>query len=59
MPKRATPLEIRCQWTARKGKPGVYDCPNCKQWTANLPLYRADVCPAKERRTATNERRHA
>lgn len=24
---------------------GVFHCTRCKTWTANLPLYRFDLCP--------------
>lgn len=53
------PEELRCRWTKREGERGVYDCPQCGCWTANLPLYNkeGDVCPQKERRKATKERR--
>ena len=53
----STPLQIRCRWMARPKERGVYDCPDCKSWTANKPLYSKTVCPAKERRTAKVDRR--
>lgn len=46
------PMEIRCEWTSRKGQRGVYDCPSCGCWTANLPLYKNMVCDRKDRRKA-------
>jgi len=36
---------------------GVYHCPDCGQWTANLPLYKHNLCPAKERRKRQKDRR--
>jgi hypothetical protein len=57
--KKATPKDIRCVWTARKGERGVYDCYDCGSWTANMPLYRATVCPAKERRKGGGDLRPA
>lgn len=57
MKRRSVPKEIRCAWTARKGERGVYDCPQCGCWTANLPLYKDMVCAQKERRKGNNDRR--
>lgn len=51
------PIEIQCVWLARKGERGTYDCLNCKGWTANLPLYRTSICPAKDRRQGAVDRR--
>lgn len=51
------PKDIRCVWTPRKGERGTYDCLDCGCWTANLPLYRFDVCPAKDRRKGLGDRR--
>lgn len=53
------PVEVRCVWTKREGEPGVYDCPHCGQWTANLPAHRLDVCPALDRRKGKTDRRAA
>lgn len=56
---KPVPKEIRCQWTAREGERGTYDCPQCGSWTANLPLYKNAVCDRKERRRANGAgRRH-
>lgn len=49
--------EIRCEWTARKGQRGVYDCPVCGCWTANLTRYKYDVCSRKDRRKGQGDRR--
>lgn len=37
---------------------GVYRCSYCGEWTANVPLYFNDVCPAKERRKGDRRRSH-
>lgn len=58
--KRATtiPQALRCRWTSRGGSErDVYDCPDCGCWTANLPLYKLDVCEAKDRRKGKPDRR--
>lgn len=52
------PLIVQHTWTARHGTPGVYDCHICKSWTANIPAYRFEVCPKRDRRKAKRERRH-
>lgn len=51
MPVKAKEIskDVLCEWTPR-GKTETYDCPNCGSWTANLPLYRSNVCSSKERR---------
>ena len=36
---------------------GVYECPTCEGWTANLPLYRYEVCSAKDRSKGPGDRR--
>jgi len=36
---------------------GMYVCHNCDSWTANLPPYRYEVCPAKDRRKGPTDRR--
>jgi hypothetical protein len=51
------PDVVRCEWTPREGKRGVYDCPRCGCWTANLPLYKDSVCQAKDRRKGPEDRR--
>lgn len=60
----ATPSDVRCWWEKRATYTlgnavlkDVYVCPNCHSWTANLPLWKDSVCPLKERRVATTERR--
>lgn len=54
---RPVPEEIRCRWKGRDGERGVYDCPVCGCWTANLPLYKDTVCHIKERRNGEPDRR--
>jgi len=34
-------------------------CLQCGQWTANLPKYKNEVCPKKDRRKAKEDRRKA
>lgn len=58
------PNEIKHEWKVgpRPGSPSdlnrtVYRCAPCGMWTANLPLYKDDICPAKERRKASVQRR--
>jgi hypothetical protein len=41
---------VKHDWVERADDHGVYDCVNCTSWTANLPLYKDEVCDAKERR---------
>ncbi len=54
---RHIPREIKCVWMKRPGERGVYDCLNCRGWTANLPRYRNGICPKKDRRKRTTDRR--
>lgn len=51
------PAEVKCDWKQRAGERGVYDCADCKSRTANLPLYKDDVCEAKDRRKGVTDRR--
>lgn len=52
------PVQIQCDWKPdRERGRGVYVCATCGQWTANYPLYKGDICPEKDRRTAKRERR--
>lgn len=45
------PEEIKHEWKARVGSAiPAHDCKPCGAWTGNLPLYKNDVCPAKDRR---------
>lgn len=53
------PVELRHAWRLRLAHGSTYDCALCKAWTANRPLYDKDVCPAKDRRRATRDRRKA
>lgn len=55
--KRPVPRKLHHEWTPRLDQPGVFDCPVCGQWTANLPLYRQEVCDAKDRRKGLTDRR--
>lgn len=59
MKKRRPPVEVRHDWKRRLNRRYVYDCAACGQWTSNLPLYRYDVCPKKDRRKRTADRRGA
>jgi len=58
-PRAVRQEELRCDWKSvpEKGR-GVYRCSQCGLWTANLPLYRNDVCEAKDRRKGPRDRRH-
>lgn len=50
----------RKQYRLRGGKRVTsqrYECPNCGQWTSNLPLYKNEVCPAKDRRKLADRRK--
>jgi hypothetical protein len=51
------PAEVRHSWILRKGTLHTYDCAWCKSWTANLPLYEAEVCPKRDRRVGKLTRR--
>jgi len=65
--KLKAPKEVRCEWRLAvvsdydeqpQVGSGVYFCPACKSFTANLPAYRYDVCDAKDRRkSAWQDRR--
>jgi hypothetical protein len=57
--RKYAPKEIRCRWRLARVADfkeqavtgsDVYFCPDCGSWTANLPAYHYDVCPAKDRR---------
>jgi hypothetical protein len=61
--KSRIPKKIKCvyrkrtpQWEA--GSASCWQCINCGQWTANLPLYKNDICESKDRRKSTADRRH-
>ncbi len=49
---------IHHEWKRTDKKTGRYDCQHCGMWTANMPLYSKDVCPARERRQVPDRRRH-
>lgn len=53
------PDDVRHNWHKRHGATGVYDCDLCNSWTANLPLYRYEVCPELDRRKSAGDRRVA
>lgn len=54
---RKAPAEIRHEWYRKKERgAGVYECPHCKMWTANVPMYFSDVCSARERRKVADRR---
>ncbi len=36
---------------------GTWMCKDCKMWTANLPLYKNQLCSAKDRRKGKADRR--
>jgi len=56
--EKYVPAEVRHEWFRKKDQPrGTYECPHCKMWTANAPLYRNDICPALDRRKRTTDRR--
>ncbi len=55
------PMAVQHVWVKSQDKAkrilGVHRCGFCGMWTANLPLYRYDVCPKADRRVATADRR--
>ena len=53
------PPEVRCRWTERPNERGLFECPDCGMWTANVARYQFDVCPAKDRRKVADRRHHA
>lgn len=55
--RKRIPQEVRCSWLKKLGESGVYECPHCKCWTANLPLYVFSICPKKDRRKGKRDRR--
>jgi hypothetical protein len=67
MRKARVPEEIKCDYAedvSKRKRYGrrvvrVYECRTCKRHTANLPLYKDDVCPAKDRRKGLRDRRAA
>lgn len=56
-PQTTPPAEAMHDWIEdkRHGRE-AYHCPACDCWTANLPLYRHEVCPAKDRRKGRDRR---
>ena len=48
---------LKHDWLEEANKPGVYVCDNCGCWTANLPLYKDEVCDSQERRFADRRKR--
>ena len=61
---RATPEEVRHDWRLHKTHTiagqtvaNVYVCQACDAWTANLPLYRNEICQRKDRRRKNQDRR--
>lgn len=57
---RRTPKEVRHRWYRRVGATlAAWACPACKVWTANLPLFKMDVCPARDRRKNHTDRRNS
>jgi len=42
-------------WQLSDGK-SRYLCSVCGQWTANMPLYRDEICPKRERREGERRR---
>lgn len=48
---RPLPVEVQHEWKLDESRgDDAYVCDVCDQWTRNLPLYRDEVCPKKERR---------
>ncbi len=43
-------------WVGAQTVDKVWQCSRCKLWTANLPEYKHDVCPKKDRRKNTGRR---
>ncbi len=56
-PTRRVPADVRHEWFHEKGTArGVYTCPHCRMWTANVPLYFHDICPKRDRRKGEDRR---
>lgn len=56
--ERRIPADVRHEWFRKKGAArGVYECPHCKMWTANVPLYFREICPARDRRLIRDRRK--
>jgi hypothetical protein len=53
-----TPKNLQHEWKRRGNnkRSGIYDCKHCRQWTANMPLYRNEICPARDRRAQVERR---
>lgn len=49
--------EVQHDW--KRDTRGRHRCRHCQSWTANLPLYRYEVCPARDRREEKGDRRIA
>ncbi len=70
--RKSIPLDLRCNWQraevvgnsvrllqkGSKKQTGTWMCIDCKQWTANLPIYKSSrVCEKKDRRKGKVDRR--
>lgn len=55
--KKRVPKAVQHDWYRNVGYLSTYDCRVCKAWTVNLPLYRAEVCPRRDRRKRRVDRR--
>ncbi len=53
----SVPEEVKHAWVLRSGTVHTYDCTFCQSWTANLPAYRNEVCPKRDRRVGKLTRR--
>lgn len=53
----SVPEEVKHIWVLRSGTVHTYDCTFCQSWTANLPAYRNEVCPKRDRRVGKLTRR--
>lgn len=50
------PAEVTHEWKRTDKARGVYTCQHCQMWTANVPLYFHEVCPARDRRKRPERR---
>lgn len=53
---RTAPTEVRHEWRRTDKRRGIYTCQHCKMWTANVPEYFREVCPARDRRKRQDRR---
>ena len=56
--RKHAPRSVQHSWVeGRRPERDVWICCTCKTWTANLPLYRYEVCDKRDRRKRKADRR--